>query len=278
MEDFKKIEKSVYICWGILNHDLFGIAWCKLESDFNNDEIIWFAVRVESFIDRHLYAESTNFQLSDQYLYVKISTCNELNGCIIKKFSDYEIQMSENRFTTILPIQPILFSNIGDVSSLDLYVNLLLSNYHQELFPIKKVENLKFKKLSIFAKEPRRSTSGSAGYDLYSAQDVIIQPHEKGLIATDIALICSQGLYPRVAPRSGMAMKSTDVGADVIDNDYRGNIKELLLNPSKDTLNITRGDHIAQFILTRYDTPDVVEVFDLDNTERGERGFGSSGR
>ena len=70
-------------------------------------------------------------------------------------------------------------------------------------------------------------------------------------------------------------MENTDVHAGVID---RGNIRVLLLNHSKDSLNITRGDRIAQFILTRYETPDVVEEFDLDNTERGERGFGSTGR
>ena len=196
----------------------------------------------------------------------------------VKKFSDYEMQMSVNRFTTILPIQPILFSNVGDLSSLDLYINLLRSNYTQESFPIKNVENLKFKKLSIFAKEPTRLTSGSAGYDLYSAEDVFIQPHGKVLIATDIALIFRKGLYPRVAPESGMAIKNTGVGAGVTDNDYSGNIKALLFNHSKDPLNITRGDRIAQFILTRYETPDVAEVFDFDNTERGERGFASSRR
>ena len=214
-------------------------------------------VRIELFTDRHFCGVScikeshdVNFQPSDQYLYVKISTCNELNACIIKKFSDYEMQMSENCLTTILPIQPILFSNVGDLSSLDLYINLLRSNCDQESFPIKKFENLKFKKLCIFVKESMRSPSQSPGYDLYSAEDVIIQPYEKDLIATDIALICPRGLYPRVGPRSGMAMKNTDVGAGVIDNDYRGNFKVLLVNHSKDLLNITRGDQIAQFVLT----------------------------
>ena len=94
MEEFKKIKKSVYKCWEILNYYLFGIAWCELELDFNNDDIIWFAVGVESFIDRHLCGVSyvrelqdSNFQPSDQYLYVRISTCNELNGCIINPFN-----------------------------------------------------------------------------------------------------------------------------------------------------------------------------------------------
>ena len=78
MEDFKHIEKSVYKCWKTLNHYLFGKGCCKLELDFNNDGIIWFAVRLESFINRHLCGASciggssnVNFQSSDQYIYFK---------------------------------------------------------------------------------------------------------------------------------------------------------------------------------------------------------------
>ena len=74
-----------------------------------------------------------------------------------------------------------------------------------------------------------------------------------------------------------MAMKNTDVGAGVIDIDYRGNIKVVLLNHSKVSLNISRDDRIAQFVLTRYETPEIIEVVDTDNTERGAKGFGSSG-
>ena len=73
-----------------------------------------------------------------------------------------------------------------------------------------------------------------------------------------------------------MAMKNPDVGPSVIDNDCRVNIKVFLFIHSKDLLNIARGNRIAQFILMRYETPDVVEVFDLDNNERGEEGFESS--
>ena len=72
-------------------------------------------------------------------------------------------------------------------------------------------------------------------------------------------------------------MKSTDVGAEVIDTDYRRNVRVLILNQSAETFNIDAGDRVAQFVLTRYETPDIVEVSDLEQTIRATNGFGSSG-
>ena len=72
-------------------------------------------------------------------------------------------------------------------------------------------------------------------------------------------------------------MKNTDVGAEVIDTDYRRNVRVLILNQSAETFNIDAGDRVAQFVLTRYKTPDIVEVSDLEQTIRASNGFGSSG-
>ena len=72
-------------------------------------------------------------------------------------------------------------------------------------------------------------------------------------------------------------MKNTDVGAEVIDTDYRRNVRVLILNQSAETFNIDAGDRVAQFVLTRYETPDIVEVSDLEQTIRASNGFGSSG-
>ena len=68
-------------------------------------------------------------------------------------------------------------------------------------------DQLKFKRLSIHARAPSRCTLGSFGYDLYSSENVAIDPPGKGLVPTDIVLICPKGVYPRIAPRSSMAMK-----------------------------------------------------------------------
>ena len=104
-----------------------------------------------------------------------------------------------------------------------------------------------------------------------------ILPHSSDLVPRDIALECHKIVYPRVAPRSSVAIKNTDVGAEVIDGDYRRNLNVLIQNHSTETLNIEAGNRIAQVVLTRYETPDIVEVNDLEQTSRASDGFGSSG-
>lgn len=97
-------------------------------------------------------------------------------------------------------------------------------------------------------------------------------------VKTDISIAFPHGFYARVAPRSGLAWKnSIDVGAGVIDVDYRGNVGVILFNHSDDDFKIAHGDRIAQLILERIITPDVVEVDELDETERNAGGFGSTG-
>ena len=85
---------------------------------------------------------------------------------------------------------------------------------------------------------PIRATEGSVGYDLYAAKKCSILPQSKGLVPTDIALQSPKNVYSRIAPRSNVAMKNTDVGAGVIDTDYRGNVRVLILNHSAETFNI----------------------------------------
>ena len=84
---------------------------------------------------------------------------------------------------------------------------------------------LRFKKLSSNAFAPKRATTNSAGFDLYSAEEKEINAHDRGIINTDISVILPEGTYGRVAPRSGLASKYfIHIGAGVIDFDYRGNI------------------------------------------------------
>ncbi|KJE92385.1 deoxyuridine triphosphatase [Capsaspora owczarzaki ATCC 30864] len=138
---------------------------------------------------------------------------------------------------------------------------------------------LAVKRLTEFAKLPTRGTALSAGYDLYSAYDEVIPAQGKAIVKTDIAIAVPEGHYGRVAPRSSIAWKNhVDVGAGVIDADYRGNVGVILYNFGKEDFTIKRGDRIAQLILERISTPDVVEVEQLDDTQRGEGGFGSTGK
>ncbi len=124
-----------------------------------------------------------------------------------------------------------------------------------------------------------RSSEHAAGYDLASAADTHIPKHGKHLVPTDLALAIPHGYYGRVAPRSGLAYKNfIDVGAGVIDSDYRGPLGVLLFNHSDVDFQIKKGDRIAQLILEKIILPPVVEVEgDLDVTARQEGGFGSTG-
>ena len=138
--------------------------------------------------------------------------------------------------------------------------------------------SLRVKRLSKHSVVPKRSTPLSAGYDLSAAESLTIPARGKGLIKTGIAMIIPDGHYGRIAPRSGFSSRfHTDVGAGVIDGDYRGEIKVLIFNHSAEDVLVTRGDRIAQLILEKISLPAVEEVVALDTTVRGDGGFGSTG-
>ncbi|XP_061739814.1 deoxyuridine 5'-triphosphate nucleotidohydrolase, mitochondrial isoform X1 [Nerophis ophidion] len=137
---------------------------------------------------------------------------------------------------------------------------------------------LRFAKLSEHATAPSRGSSKAAGYDLYSAYDYSIGPLDKAVVKTDIQIAVPHGCYGRVAPRSGLAAKHfIDVGAGVVDEDYRGNVGVVLFNFGKETFEVKKGDRIAQLVCERICYPDLVEQKTLDDTERGAGGFGSTG-
>lgn len=95
---------------------------------------------------------------------------------------------------------------------------------------------------------------------------------------TDIQVQLPEGCYGRVAPRSGLAVKNfIDVGAGVVDEDYRGNLGVVLFNHSDTEFKVARGDRIAQFICERIFYPELEEATSLTETERGAGGFGSTG-
>jgi dUTP pyrophosphatase len=99
------------------------------------------------------------------------------------------------------------------------------------------------------------------------------------MIKTDIAIQVPKGHYGRVAPRSSLAWKDfVDVGAGVIDEDYRGEVKVVLYNHGESLFHVKMGDRIAQLIIEKISYPEVKEVETLEETERGSGGFGSTGK
>lgn len=134
------------------------------------------------------------------------------------------------------------------------------------------------KKLSEFATIPTKGSKVAAGYDLYAAYDYVVKAMDKEMVRTDLQIALPSGCYGRIAPRSGLAWKhSIDVGAGVVDEDYRGPVNVILFNFGRVDFEIKRGDRIAQLICEKIQQTDIEEVQDLNETERGANGFGSTG-
>ena len=135
------------------------------------------------------------------------------------------------------------------------------------------------KLLSPQAVIPTRGSESAAGYDLYSSETVSIPVGTRIPVNTGIAISMpsKNPLYARIAPRSGLSVRGLDVGAGVIDPDYRGPIKVLLINNSTESFRINQGDRVAQLILERMECPECILTDTLPDTSRGSRGFGSTG-
>ena len=137
---------------------------------------------------------------------------------------------------------------------------------------------LEVKKLVANATLPVLGSVNAAGYDLHALEGTVVPGRGKVLVSTGLSFAIPVGNYGRIAPRSGLAAKhSIDVGAGVIDADYRGEVKVLLFNFSDNDFSINPGDRIAQMIIEKYTPTELVEVEELDSTERGAGGFGSTG-
>ena len=140
---------------------------------------------------------------------------------------------------------------------------------------------MKIKLLSEKAKLPTRGSEDAAGWDLYAATDAIIAPHSTVKISTDIAIEIPNGYFGAIFARSGLAAKQGLRPANcvgVIDSDYRGPIIIALYNDTDQTREILTGDRIAQLVFIPYSTWDWEVVDELSDTERGNGGFGHSGK
>lgn len=140
------------------------------------------------------------------------------------------------------------------------------------------IETLSFKKLDSRATLPSRGSSLSAGLDLYSIEDFLIQPKQRVSARTGLAVAIPEGYYGRIAPRSGLAMRvGLDVLSGVIDADYRGEIICLLYNTGDEPIDLPAQTKMCQLILEKIITPEPRWADDISETERGSGGFGSTG-
>lgn len=140
--------------------------------------------------------------------------------------------------------------------------------------------DLKIKKLSESAVIPEYKTDGASGMDLSSTERVTLMPFERKLVPTGLAIQLEQGFEAQLRPRSGTSIKYglTLVNCvGTIDSDYTGEIFIPMINLSSTPYTIEIGERVAQMIITRYTSVGVKIVDELDETERGNCGFGSTG-
>jgi dUTP pyrophosphatase len=128
---------------------------------------------------------------------------------------------------------------------------------------------------------PSRRTTGSAGFDLSSAEaDFVLAPGERRLVSTGLAIELPPGVEGQVRPRSGLALRhgiTMPNAPGTIDSDYRGEVGVILQNGGTEPVTIARGDRIAQLVFARYETPEMVDATELEESARAGGGFGSTG-
>ncbi|MGP1514766.1 MAG: dUTP diphosphatase [Bacteroidales bacterium] len=130
---------------------------------------------------------------------------------------------------------------------------------------------------------PKYETSLSVGMDLraFISEPMILKPMQRILVPTGLFIELEPGYEAQIRPRSGLAFKNGITVLNTpgtIDADYRGEIQILLINLSNEEFIINSGERIAQMIITRYSTAEIVEVTELSSTQRGSGGFGHTGR
>jgi len=134
------------------------------------------------------------------------------------------------------------------------------------------------KRLISEAVLPVRGSVHAAGFDLAAASPVTVPAGGKAIVKTGLSIAIPEGTYARLAPRSGLAAKHMiNVGAGVVDYDYRGEVGVVLFNHGTQDFGVATGDRVAQLILERVCMVDCVEVEALEETSRGAGGFGSTG-
>lgn len=127
---------------------------------------------------------------------------------------------------------------------------------------------------------PQYATAGAAGMDVVSAEAVTIAPGARHAVATGLAFAIPSGFEIQVRPRSGLALKhgiTVPNTPGTIDSDYRGEMKVILINLGADPFEVRRGDRVAQLVLAPVTRASWLPVQELDETARGEGGFGSTG-
>jgi len=139
---------------------------------------------------------------------------------------------------------------------------------------------VKIKKIKDNAIIPKYAHHGDAGVDLYSTEDYVLKPGERTLVSTGIQIAVPKGHEAQVRPKSGLALKhgiSVCNTPGTVDAGYRGEVGVIVINLGNEDFKIEKGKKVAQMVFNQIEEAEFEEVEDLDDTTRGDGGFGSTG-
>lgn len=137
---------------------------------------------------------------------------------------------------------------------------------------------IEFKKLRPGAKAPAKTHQEDAGFDLFSAEDVLLKSGERFAVPIGIAMAIPDGFVGLVWDKGGRAFKDgLKTMAGVVDSCYRGEVLVVVFNTGKEDVSLKKGEKIAQMLIQRVENADFKEIDDLDSTNRGDGRFGSTG-
>lgn len=137
---------------------------------------------------------------------------------------------------------------------------------------------LKVKRINPGARLPFYSHAGDAGMDLFSAVEEVLAPGEVKAIPTGIKMAIPKGYVGLIWDKSGLSLRGIHRLAGVVDAGYRGEVRVVMANLGREPFSIQKGMKIAQMLIQPVETVEIVEAEELDDTSRGEGGFGSTGR
>jgi dUTP pyrophosphatase len=179
----------------------------------------------------------------------------------------------------------MILKNLFDIVTLEVGLKIIINkinNLQKELDKLKEEKTLKFKKLNPEAVIPKYATKGSAGFDFHCLEECWIDINSTVILKTGLSVEIPYGYFMSIVPRSSTGLKtplrlSNSYG--VIDSDYRGEIGLIFTNTSNTPFKINKGDRLAQGFLIPITQFEILESLeDLSKTERGEGGYGSTGK
>ena len=230
-----------------------------------------------------LYVPNLNVNLYSVKQHMKVQGCSEhseANICTIA-YPNFTIQASTAHEIQFMATKPPLPSSTPDFDSSSSIMNIIPQQIPYSFKPEQQHADVKISssfKTKPLKHIPTRSTEGAIGYDLFSAHKTSVPPNSRKSIGLGFHISIPQGLYGRIAPRSGLAITNNiDIAGGVIDPDYRGEVKVILINSSQKRFDIEEGDRIAQLIFEKAATPAFQLLRTLDQTIRAKGGFGSTG-